>query len=564
MVKSSFLLMGVVFLLTLFSFSAYSIAEQVCCCEYDCDSEICDWIDSCPRNYELCDTSWCSCDSDDDCPSHLSYCNLVTNECQEEDPICERSEYDSYDKAAEDQIACGGILSGCLWKTDDKYYKVEETAGKEVNVTVKHSGEGCEKNDLYIYGRNQYIEIGRSTGRYETDSWDEEPETDFIVVRIAGDDYQRNENCKWDMEVTCEDICEDINQKCLGPFAKIDARLVDVLEGCLYAHYSKVYSVTGTKNMKVQVRVTHFGDDGCEENNDLIIYDTCLEEIAHIENEIVETWIGKNVNNDIKVEIHSDSDNKNCLWKLEIDYLDEDCRDRCTAADGSNCSPYRCVEGGICSLTRCDKTTCGAECEDHDDCEEGEFCSSSCECMEGIVRTIKLESGYNFIGVGNEITQAEIETEGCILGWWERGNKLWDHYDEDEKLFTIVQGVQTLKRKTTTNMQPWIGYLIYEESDNGCEFDVIEEPIGELVLAPGYNLVSVPIEVTQEEIESTGCILGWWERGNKLWDHYDEDEKLFTIVQGVSTLKRLTTTVMEPYKAYLIFNEGTEDCVIEL
>lgn len=478
--KSSFLLIGVVFLLTLVSLPAYSLAEQVCCCEYDCDSEICDWVDSCPDNHELCDTSWCACDSDDDCPSHLPYCNFVTNDCQEEEPICERSEYDSYDKAAEGQIACGNTLTGCLWKTDDKYYKVEGTDGKEVNVTVKHSGEGCEKNDLYIYGSSRYTEIGRSTGRYETDSWKDEPETDFIVVRIAGDDYQRNENCKWDMEVTCEDVCEDINQKCTGPFAVIDARLTDVLEGCLYAHYSKVYSVTSTKNMKVQVRVTHFGDDGCEENNDLIIYDTCLEEIARIENESVETWIGKNANNDIKVEIHSDSGNKNCLWKLEIDYLSEDCLDRCTAADGSNCSPYRCVEGGICSLTRCDNTFCGAECESDDHCEEGWHCSSDCECVEGISRTIPLQQGWNLIS--SPFEEFEIDTE-CELDASIFG------YNTTDKNYEVVSSLD--------DMVGVYGYWVKVKEN--CEITFVGVQLVTYVdLDAGWNMIGT---VNNEEIE---------------------------------------------------------------
>jgi len=179
-----------------------STSETTCISGLDCCGE-------CSKCYETCPNDLC-CDSDDDCSADLPYCNLATNECQEEEAPCPRSEYDTYDKAADGQIACGGTLAGCLWKSDDKYYKVEETAGKEVNVTVSHSPDDCEKNDLYIYGSSRYTEIGRSTGRYETDSWKGEPETDFIVVRVAGDDTQRNENCKWEMKVKCDDICEDI------------------------------------------------------------------------------------------------------------------------------------------------------------------------------------------------------------------------------------------------------------------------------------------------------------------------------------------------------------------
>ncbi|GAI37575.1 unnamed protein product, partial [marine sediment metagenome] len=97
-------------------------------------------------------------------------------------------------------IACGGTKSGCLYKTDWKYYSVPSSAGKEVTVTLTMSGTGCNSNDLYIYDSSCASNIYISGGNLWTETWTGTPSTD-IIIGIDGD--SSNENCLWDLSVTC-------------------------------------------------------------------------------------------------------------------------------------------------------------------------------------------------------------------------------------------------------------------------------------------------------------------------------------------------------------------------
>lgn len=421
--------------------------------------------EQCSKCYETCPNDLC-CDSDDDCPTEKPYCNLATNVCQETEAPCPRSEYDSCDKAAEGEISCGGTLNGCLYKTDDKYYKVEGTAGKEVNVTLTHSGVGCRKNDLYIYSSSCGSPIASSTGSNQVDRWIGEPETD-IIVKIDGDYYQTNENCKWELKVKCKDVCPESNSKCTGPFDVIEAGVVDVLEGCLYAHDSKFYSVHETADRKVEVRVTHYGGSSCEINNDLIIYDTCSNVIARIENQKVESWIGKNPLNDIKIEIHSDSDNKNCLWKLEVSYVSEKCIDICTAGDGTDCSPFRCI-GGVCSSV-CD-VICGAECDGTNPCDEGWFCNSNCQCVEGVGRVIELKGGWNMISQPFEEFSAATDCDIAKIYRYKGGPLPY------ERLPTLEETIG--------------GYGYWVKVENDCEITFIgTQVVTHIDLEKGWSMI---------------------------------------------------------------------------
>lgn len=452
--------------------------------------------EQCNKCYETCPNSLC-CDSDDDCPTEKPYCNLAKNVCQETEAPCPRSEYDSCDKAAEGEISCGGTLSGCLYKTDDKYYKVGEAAGKEVNVTLIHSGVGCEKNDLYIYDIPCVSPIGISSGRKQIDSWIGESDTD-IIVKIDGDYYQSNKNCKWELKVKCKDVCPESNSKCTGPFDVIEAGVVDILEGCLYAHDSKFYSVHETANRKVEVKVTHYGGSSCEGNNDLIVYDTCSNVISRIENQKVESWVGKNLHNDIKIEIHSDSDNKNCLWKLEVSYVSEECIDICTAGDGTDCSPFKCI-GGVCSNV-CD-VTCGAECDGTNPCDEGWFCNSTCQCAEGLGEaTISIYQGPNIVGVPGLI---EDDFYHCGLLNYRSSTKAGCMYD-DIGYLVYYNPLGNNEGNCDSNffssdiMEEGFGYYLYAENEYEITFDIPLQV--EVILYVGANLISVPVETSLDDI----------------------------------------------------------------
>lgn len=434
--------------------------------------------DECNKCFETCPNDLC-CDSDDDCSENLPYCNLTTNKCQKE---CTRSGYTSCEEAIKGRVYeayCELILSGCLYKTDKKYYNVTDAAGKEVNVTVTHYGTDCIKNDLYVYD-SSCKKLGESTGRKEKDSWKGESDTD-IVVEIVGD--STNENCKFDLEVECKDVCPESNSKCTGPFDVIEAGIVEALEGCLYSHDSKFYLIKETKGRKVEVKVTHSGGKDCEENNDIIIYDTCSKEITRIENQTVEKWVGTNFANDIEIKIHSDSDNKNCLWKLEISYVSEKCIDICTAGDGTNCSPFKCIDG-VCS-NRCDKT-CNAECEEDDDCEQGEFCSSTCACVKGIKRIVELKKDWNLIS--QPFKEFYIDIGDCKI------EKIYSYNPTGDVPYKVLQSLDETKG----------GYGYWIKVKNDCKITFIgTQPVTEIEMEVGWNMVGTTNneEITVSEIK---------------------------------------------------------------
>jgi hypothetical protein len=183
------------------------------------------------------------------------------------------------------------------------------------------------------------------------------------------------------------------------------------------------------------------------------------------------------------------------------------------------------------------------------------------------IRAVVLQHGYNFIGMGISISQAQfITSSDCQLDYWiNDGTKVWQHYDQSEKFFTVVQGQKNLVRMTTNVISPWTGYLIYVNTPSGCTLYVQDEQaLTSLTLVPGYNLVAVPFSLTQQQVEATGCQLDYWSNSDttKVWQHYDQSEKFFTVVQGATSLSRLTTGTIEPYKAYLIYNKGASNCVI--
>ena len=334
------------------------------------------------------------------------------------------------------------------------------------------------------------------------------------------------------------DVCEEVQASCDSKVGvgcdqsdcvmKLSGSdTVDSISGCLNGDDSKFFKLyIDSPEYDVEIKLRNDGGE-CNEN-DLVLWDYGCdnkidEDTSGLYTKTVD-WPGDETKSSVtlKVGVVGDtSTNKNCRWTLEARYLG--------VTPPSSIPP------------------------------------------EGTVRTVKLKKGYNFIGVGTEVTQQEIEEAGCELDWWLKEDKLWQHYDEthEEKLFTVVQGAERLSRLTTDEMEPWTGYLIMvldgESSEGGCEFEVTETPITQLVLKHGYNLVSVPVRLTQQEIENAGCVLDWWLKSNTYWVHYDEtkQEKLFTVVQGAERLSRLTTDEMEPNIAYLIMNLG-DNCTVDL
>jgi len=406
--------------------------------------------------------------------------------------VCPSSEHTTCDNAAESEIACGGSLSGCLWKTDDKFYKVEGTAGKEVTVTLTHSGESCEQNDLYVYESACGTYIGSSSGRNEVDSWTAVTETD-IIVKISGD--SRNENCQWVLETDCEDVCEESGSKCSGPF-NIDCDQFishtencgmrtggrEHISGCLYSDDSKFYSVEFWKGIDIEVKLTNRGND-CKTNS-LHIYDGC-DLVESVEgDDDVKTWVGSvsrsfNIEtSQLKVEVRSNSENKNCLWELDIIEVG-DCEGPCVDRDGTDCSPYRCI-GGSCSLDICRKGCGSAECDSDNPCEEGWHCSSGCECVEGISRTISMQQGWNLIS--SPFEEFEIDTD-CELDASIFG------YNTTDKNYEVVSSLDDMVG----------GYGYWVKVKENCEIAFVGLQLVTYVdLDAGWNMIGT---VNNEEIE---------------------------------------------------------------
>jgi hypothetical protein len=328
--------------------------------------------------------------------------------------VCPLADHNSCSEALEGEIACGGSLSGCLNETDDKYYKIGGSEGKDVTVTVTHYGDNCNKNDVYLYS-GSCGELNSSKGMKTTDEcFVEEPAQD-VIVGIIGDANQDNENCRWELDVECEDVCPESGSELIGPFnidcdqfisptkncgMKVGGK--DHISGCIYSDDSKFYRVVAYEGENIEVKLTNIGDS-CR-NNALIIYDYSDDEIASLEgSDSVKTWVDMPPNDpwtfgltDIGVEVRSHSSDKNCLWELDVAEVG-DCESLCVDQDDKSCGPYKCSDGFCTEI--CDER-CGAECEDNDDCGQGEYCNAECECIQGLTTDIEVKrgkSGWNIL-----------------------------------------------------------------------------------------------------------------------------------------------------------------------
>ena len=480
--------------------------------------------EECDKCYTNCPNDLC-CDLTYECPSDKPYCNLHTNECQEEEPTCPRSEYDSYDKAAEGKISCDEILSGCLWKSDDKYYKVDGTEGKEVNVTLTHSGTGCSKNDLYIYGKSQYTTICSSTGRKRVDNCTVKPDTD-IIVKIDGSVDQRNENCLWNLEVKCKEVCPESDSSLTGGFNSGCDQWISVtkncemriggrehISGCLFARDSKFYSLEFWVGEKIEIKLTNNGD-GCE-NNSLHTYDynykTTGEPYSVEGEDEVKMWVGTPHKDPgyigeptAKIEVRSNSENKNCLWELDVAEVGE-CESLCVDEDGKDCNPFRCIDGS-CS-DRCDKG-CGAECDSDNPCDEGWYCNSNCVCVEGLGEaTINIYEGTNIVGFPGltEDDFSECELVNYVSST-RRGCTYGDPENPPHNYFVYYNPLDDDGGDCDSNffsadtIEEGLGYYLYANKECEITFEIPIEV--EVTLHPGTNIISVPVETTLDDIAS--------------------------------------------------------------
>ena len=147
-------------------------------------------------------TEGAHCSSDDECDPGLKcdICHVdaqqhkfgecVSPECPESSSTCENPDGSVY---------CGQSISGCLYKTDRKYYRVPDAADfQSVTVTLTYSESDCYDNDLFIYD-DSCLCIGGDEGDV-VDTWSGTPSTP-IIIDIDGD--SSNPNCQWTLEVSC-------------------------------------------------------------------------------------------------------------------------------------------------------------------------------------------------------------------------------------------------------------------------------------------------------------------------------------------------------------------------
>jgi hypothetical protein len=456
-----------------------------------------------------------SCGTDATCDS---LCDCVS---ESEPDLCPLSEQTSCKDAIEGEISCQeDTLTGCLNESDNKYYKVGETAGQDVTVTVTHWGDNCARNDLYIYDDSCDV-LENSIGREVTDEcFVEEPEDD-IIVSIDGDSYQTNEYCNWKIEVSCEEVCAASESSLIGQYNSGCDQWISVskncgmkigglehISGCIYSGDSKFYTIDSWKGESIEVKLTNKG--AICRNNALILYDYKNDVIASIEDgDYVKTWVGVPKSNPItpdnpriKAEVRSYSSDKNCLWGLDINEVGN-CMGPCTDAGNEPCNPWNC-DSGYCTNV-CDKE-CGADCENNAECVEehgdGWYCSSDCECLEGVEGTITIYKGTNIIGVTG---LTDDDFSDCDLDHYVSSTKAGCEYDDNGYFvyydpFGDNGGDCDSNFFSADTMEQDFAYYLYARDQ--CEITFRAPLDVEVPLYPGSNLISVPVETTLDDIAS--------------------------------------------------------------
>lgn len=230
-------------------------------------------------------------------------------------------------------LSCGGSTSGCVYGYDWKYYKIANTAGKTVTVTLTHSGTGCQNNDLYIYDSTG-TRLYTSSSNAATVSKTVTPSSDIIV---AIDSDSSNNNCGYTLKTSCSGTttttyattttyrttttipvggggggsCSiSYSSRTLPEDVKYCG---STIYDCLHSTDWKFYRIENTAGVPTTVTVTKSGT-GCNVN-DVYIYDGSTSVYAGTSNGASESWTGT-PKNDIVVGIDGDSSNAYCEFKI--------------------------------------------------------------------------------------------------------------------------------------------------------------------------------------------------------------------------------------------------------
>ena len=116
---------------------------------------------------------------------------ILSGPCPESTSFC----------ANPDSVSCGQTISGCIAASDEKFYLVPGSAGRNVDVTLTHSGSGCDMNDLNIRKSNSCsTTVGQSINEF-TETWSGTPSED-IVIEVESD--SSNDQCQWILNVECD------------------------------------------------------------------------------------------------------------------------------------------------------------------------------------------------------------------------------------------------------------------------------------------------------------------------------------------------------------------------
>ncbi len=309
----------------------------------------------------------------------------------------------------------------------------------------------------------------------------------------------------------------------------------ETISGCVRGTDTVWYKIDDTADTEeVTITLSHSGYR-CNKN-DLYVYHSYYETLGGNElgsstgDKEVDTWTGSSEkDSDLIVKIRGDqTSNHNCQWEMKV----------------------VCGEAGTTATTTETTTTISTE--------------------ETQTKEFELVSGYNMVVFPVEVTQEQLEDEGCDLDWWIKGDLNWDEdrYSDTDKFFTVVKGSpkNNLERMTSHVMEPLTAYLISEIGD-GCTFDLEYGAEEKLEIVPGYNMIGVPIEISQDDERLSDCDFDWWIKGDLNWDEdrYSDTDRFFSIVQGSpkNTLERMTSSTMEPWIGYLVSEIG-DGCSISL
>ncbi len=472
-----------------------------------CEPNECDYSN---RKYCIDEKTWSEQDDDvycencESCGDNSCNCGETIDSCYE-DCKCNPSDHNFCSDSKKDVISCDqGLKDECILSGDWKYYYLDMDKNQEVNVTLINQGNGCEKNALYIKDSN-CMGIDSDISDDDVKEWIGIP-NENIAIAVYG--KSKNENCRFDLEIDCKKACGDRNEECNGPFESVLAGTDTKFTGCLYSMpFSQVFSIKESANREMHVKLTN--DDDCGKN-ELFILDGCTEIDSVEGNNIEKEWVGEHRNN-IKVEIRSNTNKKYCGWELEVDYAKSvDCgNDICNSGENCNNCPSDCPcddsetccpngNGYECVDIKTDEDNCGS-CGTK--CLNNKVCASG-ECVEGegsITRT--LYKGRNIIGIPG-LTSGDFDN--CDLAHWQNSDRdcLYDEngYFVYRDMKTDVPDGDCGKRwKTDGRMKSGLGYQIYTHND--CEI-VFDRPTDEMeiILYPGKNLVSFPMDVYENEI----------------------------------------------------------------